>query len=718
MNVIPRVRLAALAALFVCAGFSAMPDAHAQQNTPHAGILYIKNEDGHLARVRSEIPNNGEDMFPDFDRVITGLQPDEQILAIDVRPRNGELYGVSNQSRLYLIDYRIRDTRTPITARPVGTRDPITGTTAPFSPALNFTTKIDIDFNPLVDRIRLVTDNDQNLRLNPDTGEVVAVDGTLAYAAGDANAGRNPNVVGVAYTNSFTGATGTTLFALDSSLDRLATQNPPNDGTLNTSFALPANTDEIAGFDIAHDRMEGGGTAYVTLRTGASAIPHLYAINLTNGAFSDRGIFFFNSTPRSIAAELAPQRMVIISEFRFNGPAGADDEFVELYNNTDQDIVVRSIDSHREPIQEPQGWTVFIDDPNSVFTTVLIPNGTVIPARGHYLITNNSPGNGYSLGGYATPDQTYQEGVSDFSGIALFQSATEISITARLDAAGYSGNQSLFREGAGFPVGGPEQSPPIPILGQFIQYSFYRDLRSGTPRDTDDNIADFKAVNTTGATSSSGFPHSLGAPGPQNSTAPRQRNATIKASLIDPGCATFGTADSACARNRDGTSNSGNNSTFGTLSIRRKFTNNTGAPVTRLRFRLVDVTAGTAPSGTADLRARTSVDFVATCVDNCPDTGTPTTDIHGVTLEPPSEANNGGLNATLAQGDITLDSRLAVGASVNVHFLLGVQQNGSFRFLVNVEALLGPPAATSSGKPGQAGRKASSLKVGGSRQRQ
>jgi hypothetical protein len=78
---------------------------------------------------------------------------------------------------------------------------------------------------------------------------------------------------------------------------------------------------------------------------------------------------------------------------------------------------------------------------------------------------------------------------------------------------------------------------------------------------------------------------------------------------------------------------------------------------------------------------------VATCADICPDTGSSATDINGVTLETAAGANTGGINSTLAQGKITLDSKLAPGASTNVHFLLGVERNGSFRFLVNVEAI-------------------------------
>ena len=89
--------------------------------------------------------------------------------------------------------------------------------TAPFSPALSGSA-FGFDFNPTVDRIRIVSDTGQNLRAHPDTGAVVAVDGSLRYAITDVAAGHDPDVVGAAYTNpDIDPATGTTLFDLDAS---------------------------------------------------------------------------------------------------------------------------------------------------------------------------------------------------------------------------------------------------------------------------------------------------------------------------------------------------------------------------------------------------------------------------------------------------------------------------------------------------------------------
>jgi hypothetical protein len=109
-------------------------------------------------------------------------------------------------------------------------------------------------------------------------------------------------------------------------------------------------------------------------------------------------------------------------------------------------------------------------------------------------------------------------------------------------------------------------------------------------------------------------------------------------------------------------------------------TNNTGGNVTRLRFRIIDVTTFPVPGGTADMRARTSSDVVVTVAGN------PRL-VRGTTLEAPAQPNGGGFNSTLSAGTVTLATPLANGASIDVQFLFGLQSTGKFRFLVNVEAL-------------------------------
>ena len=132
---------------------------------------------------------------------VTGMLPGEVPLAIDVRPATGQLYALGSQSRLYVVN--------PVTgvATVVGSG---------FTPALSGAT-FGFDFNPTVDRIRVVSNTGQNFRINPDTGALAATDVALNPGA--------PNVVGSAYTNNFAGATVTTLYAIDATTDQLFVQN-------------------------------------------------------------------------------------------------------------------------------------------------------------------------------------------------------------------------------------------------------------------------------------------------------------------------------------------------------------------------------------------------------------------------------------------------------------------------------------------------------------
>lgn len=384
------------------------------------------------------------------------------------------------------------------------------------------------------------------------------------------------------------------------------------------------------------------------------------------------------------SAQTATAGQLVISEFRVRGPSGAQDEFIEIYNASGADHTVTAASG--------TGYGVAASDGT---TRCSIPNGTVIPHRGHYLCTNSAA---YSLGGYATGDATYTTDIPDNAGIALFNNNTgggSYILANRLDAVGSTSEaNTLYKEGTGYPTLTPFS----------IDYSFYRDNcgkggsittfgacpSGGLPVDTDNNAANFVFVDTNGTSAGAG--QRLGAPGPEGLASPIQRNALFSALLLD---ATV-TPASPPNRVRDFTSDPPNNSTFGTLSIRRRWVNNTGGSVTRLRFRIIDQTTFPAPSGIADLRARTSVSVVVAGINDagtCTATGSPATPpcmttVLGTTLEqPPSQPNGSAFNGSLSAGTVTLATPLASGASINLQFLLGIQQTGSFKFFVNVEAL-------------------------------
>lgn len=197
---------------------------------------------------------------PSATATISGLPTGEKILAIDFRPATGQLYGIGSNNRLYVIN------PTSGAARVVGTD--------PLSPVINGN-MIGFDFNPTVDRIRLVTNTGQNLRLHPETGVVAVMDGSINGAAG-------AMITAVAYTNNKAGVTSTALYDIDPVNDRLYKQNPPNDGTLEFVGSLGIDITGTAGFDISPG---GDAIAAVTI-LGQS---ELNQVNLTTGQLQKLG---------------------------------------------------------------------------------------------------------------------------------------------------------------------------------------------------------------------------------------------------------------------------------------------------------------------------------------------------------------------------------------------------------------------------------------------
>ena len=184
----------------------------------------------------------------------------EALVAIDFRPATGDLYAMAVSGRLYILNLT-----TNAASIPPAAPTPLVGTSFGF------------DFNPTVDRIRVTSDGEQNIRLNPNDGSLTATDTFLAYAAGDVHVAGNPNIVGSAYTNNFVGATTTILYDIDSTFDTLVYQDPANTGQLHTVGNLGVDTNAMVGFDIS----QATGTAYASLTVGNAA---LYTINLASGA--------------------------------------------------------------------------------------------------------------------------------------------------------------------------------------------------------------------------------------------------------------------------------------------------------------------------------------------------------------------------------------------------------------------------------------------------
>ncbi|MDT5271709.1 MAG: hypothetical protein QOH49_3895 [Acidobacteriota bacterium] len=379
---------------------------------------------------------------------------------------------------------------------------------------------------------------------------------------------------------------------------------------------------------------------------------------------------------------------LIISEFRLRGPDGASDEFVEVYNTTGSTI--RVVDQSRDAAYQLQcalanscGWAL-TDLSNIVGGSpkFIIPNGAEIPPRGHYLIANAG---GYSLGGYGTPDGTYGAGggtdIADGTGIAIFKTASNAAFngsnaclggtggaTCVLDGVGFGNNAAPYREGAGL----------TEVLGADVEYSYVRKVgTTGFPQDTNVNANDFWLV-ATDPSALSGVTAVLGAPGPESLTSPVNSTSQMKSSLLNPD------SSSTSLPNQVRVTTSGEAGTptaFGTLTLRRVFTNTTGGAVTRVRLRITNITTTNSPgagSAQADVRALTSAaeSITVNGVD---------VDVRKLTLEePPTQSKGGGYNASLLF-DLP-GGALADQGSVAVNITLGVAKGGTYRLAYIVEA--------------------------------
>jgi hypothetical protein len=222
------------------------------------------------------------------DVAITGPVGGE-VAGLDFRPATGELYAVLVMGAM----------------SQAVTIDTATGVMTPHGAMLAtpYGSFFGFDFDPVADRIRFVGDYDVNQRLDPDSGALLT-DLPLRYAPGDVAEGSNPNVVNIAYTNSFVGAATTVLYGVDSGLDALIVAPSPNDGLLTTIGALGVDTTGDGGFDI----QPGTNTTYAAL--SVAGVSKLYGIDLTTGVATEigtigGGTFMAGGAPPFIIAGIA-----------------------------------------------------------------------------------------------------------------------------------------------------------------------------------------------------------------------------------------------------------------------------------------------------------------------------------------------------------------------------------------------------------------------------
>jgi hypothetical protein len=229
---------------------------------------------------------------------ITGLQPGDQILGIDVRPADGVLYAAGSSGQLYTI-------RTTADAGfATATRGPMLQTAAGSAQFASFTgSGFGFDFNPMRDKLRVVSNTGQNLHIDVDAG-AVTTDGKLTPA--------NAGSTAAAYTNSFVGAASTTLYVIDVNARQLAIQGQksgdPNKGDLKAvgSLGITSNLQSATGFDI------NGRTnaAFAALNLASSnGVSELFSINLSSGAATRVNVIGGGERVRGLAFVEYPESM-------------------------------------------------------------------------------------------------------------------------------------------------------------------------------------------------------------------------------------------------------------------------------------------------------------------------------------------------------------------------------------------------------------------------
>lgn len=237
--------------------------------TPAPAVAFAATSGGSLISFNPSTPGVLRSLT-----AITGLTAGDVIRGMDFRPATQDLVAMAsgaapaNSARLY----RINPDTGAATLLNTLAADP-TDVTAPYPGLMGGF--FGVDFNPVPDRLRIVSDMNQNLRINVDTGATIT-DGALNGLVG-------ATVVASGYTNSFSGATTTQLFGIDTSTnpDRLVLQMPPNDGTLVDRGELGVNAlDNDVGLDIVGG---GRGLSLATINQ-AGPVTNLYRINLDTGA--------------------------------------------------------------------------------------------------------------------------------------------------------------------------------------------------------------------------------------------------------------------------------------------------------------------------------------------------------------------------------------------------------------------------------------------------
>lgn len=294
---------------------AALLQAALLSNVAAARDVYVLGISNNLALVPESQPGLAATSFV----AVTGLSVSDALVAIDVRPQNGQLYGLgfNNVSSTLQLYHIVMDAS--------GARAVAVGTTGSFVNGSGGAVPISgsafgIDFNPATDRLRVVDNAGQNFRINPNTGAYI--DGDLGGAGGTVTGtnmdgpinGGTTTLDDAAYTNNAPNVTVTTLYTLDSNTNSMYIQNPPNAGTQTTPVSVtlgpPLDFGSESGFDIPAGvnapASNAAATGQALAAFSVAGNSGLYRVDLTTGAATSLGAFGATVRDIAIAAESEP----------------------------------------------------------------------------------------------------------------------------------------------------------------------------------------------------------------------------------------------------------------------------------------------------------------------------------------------------------------------------------------------------------------------------
>jgi len=264
-----------LAAFLLFASLTSGP-AHAQGHflptTPTSSSLrlFALTDDGRLLSLRESSASSA--------RVVGRIGPlagaDRRVLGVDFRATNGRLYALADGGGIYRVSTStaLATLVSRMSIRPSGVA-------------------FGIDFDPVLDRLRVVSDTAQNLQVNVDTGAALA--GEDLHERFGSSRVTALGVTGIAYSNNDTSpSTGTILYALDTDEGELLLLAPPDEGSLGFVGALGLGVTGPGGFDVYSSPGDGQSRAqraFATVqRNGRS---RLLRVNLVTGLAKHLGAF-------------------------------------------------------------------------------------------------------------------------------------------------------------------------------------------------------------------------------------------------------------------------------------------------------------------------------------------------------------------------------------------------------------------------------------------